>query len=129
MRDSVQFISFEETPKEQKVRGFATIKKTYPLNFKGVETQVIEYERYKLTNSDKGGYYVQACSIKRDSDPNEHIFISSNEYDSKFVKDTIEDIIRVGYKLHCAEKEAPKIQPIVDTKIQTANVEDVELPF
>ncbi len=128
MEDSIEFIKFDETPKEQKVLGFATIRKTYVLVLNGKNTNVVQYERFKLTRNDKGGYFIQAPSIKADSDPGENIFVSSNEYDSKFITDTIHAIIRAGYKKHTAGPSV-HITPAVDTKTQTAQVEDVELPF
>ncbi len=126
--ESVEVLGFSPTPKEQKTIGFCTLRITSLINFRKTLTRMVKIERFKLIRGDKGGQFVQSCSIKADSDPNENIFKKSNEFDSHFLGEEVENMIKTCYKEYL--ESSGKTKQFVDTKPARSDVEDQwELPL
>lgn len=124
-----EFIKFYETPKEQKMIGFAMLRHTTTSLIDNKPMLDISHYCYKFMRNEKqGGYFIQPPSVKADSDPGENNFVNCIAKDSTFIKEYIEGLLKEGYKQYLSDKQQ-KSKPFVDTKKQTANVEDEELPF
>lgn len=126
--ESIEVIGFSPTPKEQKVIGYATLRITSLINFRGTLTRMVKIERFKLTRGDKGGEFVQSCSIKADSAAHENVYEKSNEFDSNFLGKEVEKMIKQQYKNYL--ESSGKTKQFVDTKPARSDVEDQwELPL
>ena len=112
-----EFLKYDPTPKEEKYMGVACIRVNIDSSEFG---RIILILRYKIQKAKNGGYFVASPSIKMDSDPDEHIYSAGSAWDSNFIKDEVDSLIRKNIKKYIE----------VDTKVEEPkNLVEQDLPF
>lgn len=128
MGQTYEYVSFNPTPKEQKMVGYSKIIKhgTSTIGLNTLNDPWILC--YKHNRRDNGGIQIQPCIIKKDSDPGVMEFEDCMMSDSMIVNQHIKKMCSDGYHKYLESQAKPK--ELVDTNPVRRDVEEQgELPF